>query len=174
MNDICILTDAIPKKRGPKTEVLEELLKRVSGLEKRLQEEKEANMAKRREINGVDGEPSLDSSGSGEQQQERQDLAEGHEIEHKSTMVLGNNNDGDVMLGITDSSLGVDPDAEPPLYASLSPAASSITAADDSIINSPTPPIAMDLQSPAIKRRRTSEVDGDLESKGIPQLKRTR
>ncbi|KAF8470709.1 fungal-specific transcription factor domain-containing protein, partial [Kalaharituber pfeilii] len=35
--------DAIPKKRGPKTEVLEELLKRVSGLEKRLQEEKELN-----------------------------------------------------------------------------------------------------------------------------------
>ncbi|KAK2753912.1 hypothetical protein FQN54_007271 [Arachnomyces sp. PD_36] len=32
--------DAIPKKRGPKTDVLEALLKRVDGLEKRLQEEK--------------------------------------------------------------------------------------------------------------------------------------
>ncbi|KAK2778856.1 hypothetical protein FQN52_002671 [Onygenales sp. PD_12] len=31
---------AIPKKRGPKTDVLEALLKRVDGLEKRLQEEK--------------------------------------------------------------------------------------------------------------------------------------
>ncbi|KAJ5714945.1 uncharacterized protein N7483_012126 [Penicillium malachiteum] len=32
--------DAIPKKRGPKTDVLEALLKRVDGLEKRLQDEK--------------------------------------------------------------------------------------------------------------------------------------
>ena len=30
--------DAVPKKRGPKTEVLEELLKRIDGLEKRLGE----------------------------------------------------------------------------------------------------------------------------------------
>lgn len=33
-------TDAIPKKRGPKSDVLEALLKRVDGLEKRLQDEK--------------------------------------------------------------------------------------------------------------------------------------
>lgn len=33
-------SDAIPKKRGPKTDVLEALLKRVDGLEKRLQDEK--------------------------------------------------------------------------------------------------------------------------------------
>ncbi|KAI7076192.1 hypothetical protein KC352_g41988, partial [Hortaea werneckii] len=32
--------DAIPKKRGPKTDVLEALLKRVNGLEKRLKDEK--------------------------------------------------------------------------------------------------------------------------------------
>lgn len=32
-------TDAIPKKRGPKTDVLESLLKRVNGLEKRLKED---------------------------------------------------------------------------------------------------------------------------------------
>lgn len=31
--------DAIPKKRGPKTDVLESLLKRVDGLERRLQDE---------------------------------------------------------------------------------------------------------------------------------------
>jgi hypothetical protein len=33
-------TDAVPKKRGPKTDVLEALLKRVDGLEKRLHDEK--------------------------------------------------------------------------------------------------------------------------------------
>lgn len=35
-----LLSDAVPKKRGPKTDVLEALLKRVDGLEKRLQDEK--------------------------------------------------------------------------------------------------------------------------------------
>ena len=34
------LIDAVPKKRGPKTDVLEALLKRVDGLERRLKEEK--------------------------------------------------------------------------------------------------------------------------------------
>jgi hypothetical protein len=34
------LTDAVPKKRGPKTDVLEALLKRVDGLEARLKEKK--------------------------------------------------------------------------------------------------------------------------------------
>lgn len=34
-----LLEDAVPKKRGPKTDVLEALLKRVDGLERRLQEE---------------------------------------------------------------------------------------------------------------------------------------
>lgn len=39
---VLVLTtqDAVPKKRGPKTDVLEALLKRVDGLERRLQEEK--------------------------------------------------------------------------------------------------------------------------------------
>ena len=36
---LLILVDAVPKKRGPKTDVLEALLKRVDGLEKRLQED---------------------------------------------------------------------------------------------------------------------------------------
>lgn len=35
--------DAIPKKRGPKTDVLEALLKRVDGLEQRLKDEKKSN-----------------------------------------------------------------------------------------------------------------------------------
>ena len=34
------VTDAVPKKRGPKTDVLEALLKRVDGLERRLKDEK--------------------------------------------------------------------------------------------------------------------------------------
>lgn len=38
INDVYARTDAVPKKRGPKTEVLEELLKRIDGLEKRLGE----------------------------------------------------------------------------------------------------------------------------------------
>lgn len=37
-----LLPDAIPKKRGPKTDVLEALLKRVNGLEKRLKDEKKS------------------------------------------------------------------------------------------------------------------------------------
>jgi hypothetical protein len=36
-------TDAVPKKRGPKTDVLEALLKRVDGLEKRLKDEKKSH-----------------------------------------------------------------------------------------------------------------------------------
>lgn len=37
---LCLsLSDAIPKKRGPKTDMLEALLKRVDGLERRLQDE---------------------------------------------------------------------------------------------------------------------------------------
>lgn len=36
------LIDAIPKKRGPKTDVLEALLKRVDGLERRLKHEKKS------------------------------------------------------------------------------------------------------------------------------------
>ncbi|KAK5715454.1 hypothetical protein LTR15_010098 [Elasticomyces elasticus] len=39
----CTAVDAIPKKRGPKTDVLEALLKRVNGLEKRLKDEKKSD-----------------------------------------------------------------------------------------------------------------------------------
>lgn len=38
---ISLLTDAVPKKRGPKTDVLEALLKRVDGLEAKLKEKKD-------------------------------------------------------------------------------------------------------------------------------------
>ena len=38
------LYDAVPKKRGPKTEVLESLLKRVDELEKKLPHEKKSNL----------------------------------------------------------------------------------------------------------------------------------
>lgn len=38
--DFVMFKDAVPKKRGPKTDVLEALLKRVDGLEKRLHDEK--------------------------------------------------------------------------------------------------------------------------------------
>ena len=37
------MSDAVPKKRGPKTDVLEALLKRVDGLEKQLHKEKKGN-----------------------------------------------------------------------------------------------------------------------------------
>lgn len=41
-----ISVDAVPKKRGPKTDVLEALLKRVDGLEKKLKEEKKSHSPK--------------------------------------------------------------------------------------------------------------------------------
>ncbi|KAK3722654.1 hypothetical protein LTR37_002224 [Vermiconidia calcicola] len=47
-----LASDAIPKKRGPKTDVLEALLKRVNGLEKRLKDEKTTDLP----INGPSGE----------------------------------------------------------------------------------------------------------------------
>lgn len=37
---LSLFLDAVPKKRGPKTDVLEALLKRVDGLEARLKEKK--------------------------------------------------------------------------------------------------------------------------------------
>lgn len=36
------ISDAVPKKRGPKTDVLEALVKRIDGLEKRLKDEGKA------------------------------------------------------------------------------------------------------------------------------------
>ncbi|CZT20939.1 related to nitrate assimilation regulatory protein nirA [Ramularia collo-cygni] len=45
-NSTCVY-DAVPKKRGPKTDVLEALLKRVNGLEKRLKDEQRSISPKR-------------------------------------------------------------------------------------------------------------------------------
>lgn len=44
--------DAVPKKRGPKTDVLEALLKRVNGLEKRLKDEKKEDSAENPDNDG--------------------------------------------------------------------------------------------------------------------------
>ena len=48
--------DAIPKKRGPKTDVLEALLKRVDGLEKKLQDKNDSNPSARETSCGSAGE----------------------------------------------------------------------------------------------------------------------
>jgi hypothetical protein len=53
----------VPKKRGPKTDVLEALLKRVDGLERRLKEEKKAN-ASRSPDNENGGDSGDDKSGT--------------------------------------------------------------------------------------------------------------
>lgn len=60
------LTDAVPKKRGPKTDVLEALLKRVDGLEARLKHEKkseqEANADEGQSVSPDDSEPNTTST----------------------------------------------------------------------------------------------------------------
>ncbi|RAL58988.1 hypothetical protein DID88_009017 [Monilinia fructigena] len=57
--------DAVPKKRGPKTDVLEALLKRVDGLERKLRDEKKSN-SPNNEGNG--------SSGGGEEESTNDDV----------------------------------------------------------------------------------------------------
>lgn len=52
-------TDAVPKKRGPKTDVLEALLKRVDGLEKRLKDEKKSNSPHTENDSGPDKDTSI-------------------------------------------------------------------------------------------------------------------
>ncbi|GAB7361535.1 hypothetical protein MBLNU230_g1589t1 [Neophaeotheca triangularis] len=63
-NCACIY-DAVPKKRGPKTDVLEALLKRVNGLEKRLKDEK--------------GDDTVEAGGSTDEQNETNEGAENQE-----------------------------------------------------------------------------------------------
>lgn len=46
--------DAVPKKRGPKTDVLEALLKRVNGLEKRLKDEQKSQSPERERAESPD------------------------------------------------------------------------------------------------------------------------
>ena len=52
------LIDAVPKKRGPKTDVLEALLKRVDGLERRLKDEKKSH-SPNGEVGSVTAEESV-------------------------------------------------------------------------------------------------------------------
>lgn len=58
---LTFLIDAVPKKRGPKTDVLEALLKRVDGLERKLRDEKKS-ISPNNDGSGSGGgeEPSLD------------------------------------------------------------------------------------------------------------------
>ena len=59
------LTDAVPKKRGPKTDVLEALLKRVDGLERRLKDEQkqpngEITSATAGDVGSISSDPKQD------------------------------------------------------------------------------------------------------------------
>lgn len=60
------LIDAVPKKRGPKTDVLEALLKRVDGLERRLKDEKKSHSP-----NGEVGSVMADESLNGDSKAKR-------------------------------------------------------------------------------------------------------
>jgi hypothetical protein len=53
--------DAVPKKRGPKTDVLEALLKRVDGLEARLKDKK-TEAGSESPDNGADNAPEASTS----------------------------------------------------------------------------------------------------------------
>ncbi|TPX16951.1 uncharacterized protein E0L32_003513 [Thyridium curvatum] len=53
-------TDAVPKKRGPKTDVLEALLKRVDGLEQKLKDQKSAESASSSERDSAAADDSAD------------------------------------------------------------------------------------------------------------------
>jgi hypothetical protein len=62
-----LCTDAVPKKRGPKTDVLEALLKRVDGLEQKLKEKKAAESVtnfSEKSHNPVHDDPSPEAEGS--------------------------------------------------------------------------------------------------------------
>ena len=62
-------TDAVPKKRGPKTDVLEALLKRVDGLERRLKDEKKSHSP-----NGEVGSVEAEESANGDSKPKRAQL----------------------------------------------------------------------------------------------------
>ena len=63
------MTDAVPKKRGPKTDVLEALLKRVDGLERRLKDEKKSHSP-----NGEVGSVTAEESVNGDSKPKRPQL----------------------------------------------------------------------------------------------------
>lgn len=83
-----IIQDAIPKKRGPKTDVLEALLKRVNGLEKRLKDEQKSASPERES-----SELPNEARGPGGQhrhevQPEPISEPEFHEISHPRTNII--------------------------------------------------------------------------------------
>ena len=59
--------DAVPKKRGPKTDVLEALLKRVNGLERKLKDDKKPSEAENAATQQVGG---VEQSAAGDEQME--------------------------------------------------------------------------------------------------------
>jgi hypothetical protein len=65
-----LLVDAVPKKRGPKTDVLEALLKRVDGLERRLKDEKKSNSSN--SPKNENGQNAVDDSSNADSQQRLQ------------------------------------------------------------------------------------------------------
>jgi hypothetical protein len=75
MTDL-ISADAVPKKRGPKTDVLEALLKRVDGLEKRLKDEKKSNSS----INESSSSPLEDKSTGETSRQPQLDTTSSHGV----------------------------------------------------------------------------------------------
>lgn len=62
----------MPKKRGPKTDVLEALLKRVDGLERRLKDEKKSQSPNNDGSSGLD--PEKDSPDSNDSKLKRPQL----------------------------------------------------------------------------------------------------
>jgi len=169
--------------------VVEELLKRVSGLEKRLAEEQEANIAKKLEdikaSNG--GLPATESTTDQDQEQQSLEWAsvgsqgvpkrgevsapEILKADYERGDARGATN---INLRIT-SARGSDHDSEPPPYASLSPIPATLVT---DFSNSWASPIKiMDTQPSAMKRRRTSDAQTPSKSlgvTGIPFLEQTR
>ncbi len=67
-------TDAVPKKRGPKTDVLEALLKRVDGLERRLKDEGKSNTSPSTETSKEGGQSANEENQNSDTQSQRPKL----------------------------------------------------------------------------------------------------
>lgn len=166
--------------------MLEELLKRVSGLEKRLAEEKEANIAKKM------GEIKTSTSNGGlpvteliagqdwKQQSlesaESRKAAKSDEVSETGLTADHERSDGHGATSVNLPTTGTrdsDPISEPPPYASLSP---DLEAPVTDFGNSWTLPIKiLDTPPSVMKRRRTSDAETQSkEATEVPVLKRTR
>lgn len=142
--------------------MLEELLKRVSGLEKRLQEEKEANQARKNDnAKAITGDPtefSDEKAFDRSAQEKRRSLSGGskslgEQKEPSPTVISGGGmNQGARMMSSHDHLI----DTEPPPYTSLSPTPSSLISTTSRTVSS-------DVQPPMAKRRRT----GDTQSLAV-------